>query len=152
MSGGIEPLGTPIRYDCKVYLNTIQNVSNGTADIVEWEAEEFDNGGFWVVGTPSRLTVPTGLGGLYEVGYCLGTDDNVGDGVRWQTAALKNGSEIKGSRCWIGSSGSGNRPTVCASVPVEATDGQYFECYVDQLSGSVQRVNLTSAFWCRKIG
>lgn len=50
---------------CKVVLTANQGIS-GAPDTVTWDAAEFDTDSFWAASpNPSRITIPSGQGGVY---------------------------------------------------------------------------------------
>jgi hypothetical protein len=53
-------------HGCRVYRTTSQSLTNNTITVVSFDTEEFDTDAYHDSGTnPSRLTIPTGLGGKY---------------------------------------------------------------------------------------
>lgn len=52
-------------YSCRVKITANESIANSADTLIPWDAEDFDNGGFWSSGT--LLTVPTGAGGLYSI-------------------------------------------------------------------------------------
>lgn len=61
-------LAWQIQPAARVYRSTALDVSAATWTATTFNAERFDTDGMWVVGSPTRLTVPTGGGGLYLIG------------------------------------------------------------------------------------
>lgn len=61
----------------KVYRENAQSFSSGTFQPVEWEAEAYDDADFVDLGTfDTRITIPTGYGGRYEMFAAAGFDAN----------------------------------------------------------------------------
>jgi hypothetical protein len=122
---------------CKVYLTTGNAVDNAFTNIA-WDAnattdyEQPTSGLFHShVTNPSRITIPTGHGGLYDVTWKVGFAAN-GTGVRIANL-LRNGSTVAESPipvpnaifpCVIG-----------CTVPLELSDGDYLEASYFQNSG-----------------
>lgn len=53
---------------CLLYRTSTQSINTATATVIQWTAEYFDTDGFHDNAVnPERITVPTGLGGLYLV-------------------------------------------------------------------------------------
>ena len=59
----LEAATTP--YNCRVYINSAESIAGGTDTEIPWDAESFDNGGFWSSGTD--LVVPSGAAGTYII-------------------------------------------------------------------------------------
>ena len=64
---GSHSSGRPPFIGARVYRATDQTIATDTQTPLSFSAERYDNGGFWVVGAPTLLTIPTGLGGYYLV-------------------------------------------------------------------------------------
>lgn len=59
--GAITDVGAQIR------RTTNQAIGNGTTTAVSFDTEDYDTDGFFAGGNPTRLTIPSGLGGTYIV-------------------------------------------------------------------------------------
>jgi hypothetical protein len=61
--------GQPKGYGCSLYKSgSAQTINNSTLTAVSWESEYFDTSTFHDNSTNNtRITIPTGLGGLYQV-------------------------------------------------------------------------------------
>lgn len=121
-----------------------QSVSNSTWTAVQYQSEVYDTSGIFDAGSPTRMTVPSGV-----------TKVRVAANVNWQGSAAgqrqitirKNGVSFGDSTSsayqgqpnqGTGSAGSGNQNIV--SPVLSVTAGDYFECEVFQDSGGALNV------------
>jgi hypothetical protein len=51
----------------KAWRSAALNIANNSQVSFAMDTEMYDNGGYWVVGSPNRFTVPAGLGGLHRI-------------------------------------------------------------------------------------
>lgn len=105
-----------------------QTISDTTDTAMTWVTEEFDDGGYYAGGSPTRLTVPTGIVRVFIMAFVLWADDS---GL---TASLsKNGSTtFDGNPLWH--QGATRTHTLVSPIlEVSATD--YFELIIHQNSG-----------------
>lgn len=58
-----------VRPAARVERTTSQSIPNNTITAISFDTENFDTGGFWTVGSPTRLTVSEE--GLYMFGGCV---------------------------------------------------------------------------------
>lgn len=64
-------------HSVKVYRNATQSIANDSRALVQWTSQQWEiGGGMFDIGNPTRLTVPTGAGGLYLVNSMLGWTPN----------------------------------------------------------------------------
>ena len=118
---------------CKAYNNTTQSIPNATATALTFNAEEADTDAFHDNGTnPSRLTIPTGQGGVYLVtAFAYFGINGTGNRFLWLRV---NGSAVRGG----GASEEGHltRDTRLglAAILVLAA-GDYIEAFVQQDTG-----------------
>lgn len=61
-------LAWQIQPAARVYRNVAFDPTPTAWDTIDFTHERFDTDGMWVIGTPSRLTVPAGGDGLYLIG------------------------------------------------------------------------------------
>ena len=63
----------------RVTLGAVQAIPNAAGTAIQFTQAQFDSSGFFDAGTPTRLTVPAGLGGVYAItGYVLFAASGVG--------------------------------------------------------------------------
>jgi hypothetical protein len=76
---------------CSLYLTADQSIATATATMVSWNAEIYDTDSYHDNSTnPTRITIPTGLGGKYLITVTLPFNANaVGQRVGY---IIKNGS------------------------------------------------------------
>jgi hypothetical protein len=77
---------------CSVYSTVDRNVANNTTVEMTWNAERFDNGGFWSSGTD--LTVPTGMEGWYFINGVVRYDTAAAAGGRHTVQIYKNAASV----------------------------------------------------------
>lgn len=105
----------------------------------------------WSAGNPTRLTVPSGMGGVYDVGGVIEYEAN-DDGVR-QAILLLNGAPV--GRSSTMNSGTGPPGRVNFNRLIAASPGDYFELAGYQNSGvtlTVPNVNRQPELWARRVG
>lgn len=108
---------------------------------VPFDAAAFDDAGFWDSGTPNRLTIPTGLGGLYLVHFS--------SGVTTSSTASRFIARVRlGGTTTIGPSAQSNRQATTnvatqagASFLYRFAAGDFIELRDNELSGSLARVS-----------
>jgi hypothetical protein len=107
-----------------------QTIANNTWTAITWATEDFDTDGYHSTSTnTSRITVPSGKAGKYQVNAFLIFDPNT-TGVRY-ISIYKNGSMYKNSSM----KANDQYPTVQIAVVVDLAVSDYIEVYVRQDSG-----------------
>lgn len=141
----------------EVSRSSTQSIPNETQTTMIWQTSSYNVRNMWSSGVnPSRLTVPTGMGGLYylstTVEFDHAPDPQSGDGTR-QVALMKNGSII--GRLIAPNAGTGQASRVFYSREVMASAGDYFEVAVYQNSQAsivINNVQTTPFFQARRVG
>lgn len=59
--------GTVTKFAVKVRRTANLVLFAGVSTPITWSSEDYDYGGFWDVGTPTQLVVPSGASGLYSI-------------------------------------------------------------------------------------
>lgn len=135
-----------------VTRTTAQNITDSTQTTMTWQAADYNYRNMWSSGVnPSRLTVPTGMGGIYRVHASIEYALN-GNGTR-QVALMKNGGII--GRSIVPNVGTGQDARVFYEREVVAASGDYFEIALYQNSGSTLAINVvqtTPFFQARRVG
>jgi hypothetical protein len=110
--------------------STDQSIPNSTYTAINWSAENFDTNAFHDNSTNNtRMTIPSGKGGYYEISFQAILDGNTtGNRV---VRLYKNGSYFRQSR--VGTSGATPVSTILVNLSLVA--GDYIEIYVLQTSG-----------------
>lgn len=78
-------------------MTSNDSTTSGVAHIPSWDTTDFDTDSFWSsTPNPSRLTVPSGQGGIYRVDVCAAWPQAMGDAytIVW---AFKNGAGASAS-------------------------------------------------------
>ena len=116
-----------------VYQANLQTIANNTATALTFTSENYDTDGFHsTVSNTSRLTVPSGKGGYYEI-KMQGYWDQSGTGIR-QARLYKNGAVLMYSGDFETDDATAYVPSMVSMVTNLAA-GDYIEFYVYQTSG-----------------
>ena len=116
---------------CSISKSANQSISNSTETIITFDSEEFDTNTFHSTSSnTSRITIPAGKAGYYQVNFRCMFNDNAA-GIRTM-AIFKNGSSIALSAEGTGTS---NRQTVTISQVISLAEADYLEMAVLQNSG-----------------
>lgn len=111
-----------------------QSISNNTQTAITWATETFDTDAYHSTSTnTSRITIPAGKAGYYQVGAALETDTNT-TGLREMTI-YKNGAAVKRTQVAPSSS---TDVSVRIDFPMNLAVGDYIEVFYRQTSGSSQ--------------
>ena len=138
-SGNSKPM-------CRVYHNAAQNVATATATALALNSERYDVGGMHSTSTnTSRITIPTGGGGVYDIKGCVSWNNTADrDGFR-QAYIRLNGSTILAVTNTIGAVDFDDSNQM-VSCDWRLSAGDYVELVVFQTSGSLLTIKSTSAF------
>ena len=122
---------------CYIYKSTSQSISNNTATALTFDAESFDTDAYHSTSSnTSRITIPTGKGGKYQVNTTI-LFANSTTGVRrleiWVNGALYQQDSIA-----VSSSDGRIFMTLASVLSLAAAD--YIEIYVFQSSGGALNV------------
>lgn len=135
----------------QVSRSTTQSIPDGVQTTMTWQEVDYDNRGMWSAGSPSRLTVPAGMGGIY---FCTATLEYAANSSGTRTVALlRNGNVI--GRSIQQNTGSGQAARVFYAREVVAAPGDYFEISAYQNSGTsltISVVQTTPFFQVRRVG
>ncbi len=145
-SGGPKPM-------CRVYNNASINIATATNTALTFNSERYDVGGMHSTSVnTSRITIPTGGGGVYHLGGCVVFASNA-TGVRAVWLMLNGATRIV-QQAQPASSATDQAITVSCDYKLAAAD--YVELFVFQSSGGILAVNSTSAYtpeaWCHWVG
>lgn len=118
--------GSSTYHGAKVYRSAAYTYTNGlvTPTVFPFDAEDWDTNAYHDNATnPSRITIPTGLGGIYLVTFSLQINANTT--ARFIGYITKNGSAVHGGRTdTVGGNGA---PGISSSTQVSVADGDYIE-------------------------
>lgn len=116
-----------------VYKSTNQSISSGTSTAVAFAAENFDTDAFHDNATNnSRLTIPTGKGGKYQINYNVNWDANA-TGSRQAIVYLNNTTVI--SLVETDNAGAGRGVGLSGSLIYSLAAADYIQVLVFQNSG-----------------
>lgn len=153
VDSGFAPLAFPT---VKVTRSAALTITTATETTISWDAEEFDPNGYHAAGDPTKLTVPSGMGGLHLVGLdaAISTPvDNVNE--RMILRIYKNGTEVAGGRYEGTGSGANTEPNGCVVVPLSLAAGDVLTATIFHQRGSdgtFRNGASGSAFWLVKLG
>lgn len=125
---------------CSLYNSAVTSIPNVTYTLMPLNTEDFDTDAFHsTVTNNTRITIPSGKAGKYQVNWFLRTDSNT-TGVK-EIEFRKNGSGIK----YFSQSGMAASvlPTAGFSIILSLAVGDYIEIAGYQNSGSAQNWELT---------
>lgn len=128
-----------------------QSISSAVQTTVSFAQAAWNIRNMWTAGNPSRLTVPSGMGGVYEVGGVIEYEANI-NGAR-QAILLLNGAPIGRSSSMNSGSGPPGRMSFHRMINVSA--GDYFELAGYQNSGvtlQMTNANRQPELWARRVG
>lgn len=139
---------------CRVYNSAAFSVANNTLTAVTFDTENYDYGGCHSTSSnTSRLTVPSGGGGLYHIGGCAVFAANA-TGIR-EVRILLNGTTILARSGSTSLSASGDHP-LAIETDYRLAAADYVELVVYQTSGgnlNVQQSGMASpSFYFRWVG
>jgi hypothetical protein len=111
------------------------SIANGTYTAVNWATEDFDTDGYHSTSSnTSRITIPTGKAGKYQVGGFLLWDPNT-SGMR-VISIYKNGTEWK----YTSMPSSNQYPITEITTVMNLAVADYIQVYVWQDSGSARDI------------
>jgi hypothetical protein len=117
---------------CRLGKSSGQTISNNTVTAVSFDEEQFDSDNFHSnVTNNTRITIPSGKGGKYQVNFNGQWQDNT-TGLRYGRLK-KNGNEIISN--WFRVSTSGGAATQLLTTILSLDAGDYIEMCVEQDSG-----------------
>ena len=116
---------------CSLKASADQTISNNTLTAVTWDQEDFDTDGFHSTSSnTSRITIPTGKGGKYQVNAFAQWDANA-TGDR-EIHIYKNGASVKKTEL-IPNASVFPSSTIMMIIDLVATD--YIELFCFQTAG-----------------
>ena len=125
-------------YAAKVYNSGTQAiVADGTYQLVTFDTEEYDEGGFWTSGSASRFTIP--FQGVYTISGYVAFDAAAG-GLR-RVRLLLNGSTALQTSI-VTDNGGGTETPVFISAPLRLMEGDYIQLQARQNQTSAANLNI----------
>lgn len=140
----------PVFVGARVYNSADLTISNTTGTAVAFNSENFDSDGFHSTSTnTSRLTVPTGKGGYYQIsGLIRWKNISAANTVR-QLRFYKNGTQqVVYALQWVQNDDGYQAYTDLLSLSA----GDYIEIYVWHNAGASTDVLANSSFSLVKVG
>lgn len=135
--------GKPKGYGCSIYKSgTAQTISNGALTALTWESENWDTNAYHSTSSnTSRITIPAGLGGLYQVNGFASFASGSAVGTRDVYLGV-NGSAYYAAGRIVGSAAS--ELIVSVSAVLQLVAGDYIELFVFQNSGTSTTIPVNS--------
>jgi hypothetical protein len=132
------PSSTPTFVGCQVYLfGTPPNLSAGTLTLIGWDAEVFDTDGFHDNATNnSRMTIPSGKAGYYQVSSSIRFDGNSGSTQNRVLNIEKNNAILTGFYQTRTASVTSATTTINASVIVYLNVADYIHIKAQQFGST----------------
>lgn len=132
---------------CLVYNSGNQSINDNTPTAITFNSERTDPDGFHSTSSnTSRLTVPTGLGGLYQISGHIEFAGTTNDGSEMVLIRLNGGSYI--ARQGTGNvekSGTAATTSLSVSTTYVLADGDYVELYAYQQQTGAAARNVNAA-------
>lgn len=130
--------GVYVFHGCKLYNDGTQSISNNSATAILFGAEEYDTDAYHSTGSnTSRITIPSGLDGIYRVSYKIAIPSSNTTGNRIAFVRKNGGTDannVIGSATFTApSSTAGQQWGLSFTVDLVATD--YLELFFYQDSG-----------------
>lgn len=128
-----------------------QSIPNITDTLLTWDGESYDSDGFRDAGQPNRITIPSGLGGYYDISVSVRWASN-SSGVRVLWVEDDAGT-ILGRQMDAAVSGAFTHQTL--TFPAALAAGDWIVAYVRQDSGgsldAAKAVNSSCFFTAHRI-
>ena len=107
--------------------DTTQNVTAGAA--ISFDSAEFDTDSFWAAGTPTRLTIPAGLG-ITHVEATGQANVSAGTADTWRSLSIQHWNSVDAAQHTVGQrqveGGATGGALSVSTGPLEVADGDYF--------------------------
>lgn len=127
-------------YSALVRLSSAETISNTTTTPIPWDTAVHDDGSFWSAGSPTRLTVPSGVEVVVVTAYLAYANNANND--RWILIVQDGDTSNPVAEMFIPNSPVVDNDRVYAqSPPLKVSAGSYFEVYAWQASGGDLDVN-----------
>jgi hypothetical protein len=124
---------SPTAAGCFIYKSTVQTMTNNTYEIITFDTEAFDTDNFHSTSSnTSRITIPTGKGGKYQVNGNTQWANNT-TGLRGIELLLNGTAYITN---FIAAPNSDGRCFLTIAVVMSLSAGDYLELDVFQNSGA----------------
>lgn len=131
-------------HGCRLYKSgSSPTISNNTGTTVTWDSEHSDSDGYHSTsGNTDRITIPTGLGGIYDFSGVVTWNESAAVGYR-QVTLLRNGTIVAFAQV---NPNSANTSHGWAFLNMSATAGDIFTIQVKQTSGGGLQFVLTNSY------
>ena len=117
----------------KLVQSAGQTITTSTITALSFDTERYDSGGYHAAGNPTRITIPTGMGGEYLfVGKVNWATNATGLRFIWM---IKNGDTTERRGVISAGAAAGDTHGIGTVLPITLAAGDYMECYVFQSSG-----------------
>ena len=128
-------------HGARVYKSAAQSISNNTQTTVAFDAEYYDTDGYHSnVTNNSRMIVPAGLGGVYQVRGRINFTSNA-TGARYAIIGLNGQTSAQYDSYVVYQAVNGAETMIDVSTIISLTAGDYVELFGIQVSGSTININ-----------
>jgi len=117
----------------RIYQTVAQSIPDNTTTVLTLGAESYDTHNLWTSGTPTRLIIPAGLGGMWQVTACVAYVANA-TGTR-HARVHKNGA-LANRQTMQALATAGNSSVVVTTDLLRLVAGDYLELVAFQNSGA----------------
>jgi len=120
---------------CSLVASADTTIATGTLTAVAWNTEDFDTDGFHDnVTNNSRITIPSGKAGKYQVNAMIRWDDNAT--AQREILIYKNGAVIK----QFSMAANNQYPSINLCVILNLSVSDYLQVYAYQTSGGTRNL------------
>lgn len=127
----------------QVSRNANQSIADNTDTLVSWDAEIQDPDNLWVIGTPTRITVPAGLTGLWWVRVQVLSAGHTSSTSKGQISIRVSGTTVKRRTYFTATGTIKNQMQVSGLVNVPNA-GDFIEAAILHVGGGA--LNASSIF------
>jgi len=82
----------------RVFRSVVQTIGTAAITAISFDTEVFDNGDYFAIGSPTRLTIPVGLAGVYAIAANASFVANA-VGAREITVRLNGATDLTSASC-----------------------------------------------------
>jgi len=136
----------PYSIGAYAYRTTAQSISSASWATMSWSTTAYDTDSLWSVGSPTRLTVPTGKGGLWQIQWNVRWNIITVNNVRIMSWPVVNATA---QTAWMteNSTSTSQYQTSGATVNYNLSAGDYIEIQVYQDTGAAVNIRASENFF-----
>lgn len=137
-------VGAPDRAGVMMKLASDAVITNNVTTLLSWGSNVYNDYGFWVIGSPTRLTVPSGVAKIRLSASVLWATNATGVRI---IDVIKNGTGFDGRSTLAMTASASQSCQELVSPIILVTAGDYFEIRVTQSSGGDLNVTADQRTW-----